>query len=246
MKRLLMRTGRIREIKKVTETIKIRTGKATAIVLAAALLTCLIRLNSYTESVNNGLASNLIRLHVVANSDSPGDQDLKHNVRDAVLSYMNSQIKNSQDIEETRAILLGRLDEIATIAQNTIRNQGYEYEVKVRLGNYPFPTKVYGDINLPAGNYEALRVVIGDGVGSNWWCVLFPPLCFVDVTHGTVPDSVKEDLKMVLTEEEYDIVTASDDEGDIPIKIKFKIVEIFQESKTKLASTFDKLFKTQG
>jgi stage II sporulation protein R len=76
--------------------------------------------------------------------------------------------------------------------------------------------------------------------------VLFPPLCFVDVTHGTVPDSVKEDLKKVLTDEEYDVVTSSDSEGEIPIKIKFKIVEMFQDSKVKLAGAIDKLFKTQG
>lgn len=250
MKGLLNRTGKIRGISKiieeVMEDIRTKIGKTLVILLAAAFLTCLIRVNSYTESVNSGLADNLIRLHVVANSDSPQDQELKSEVRDAVLSYMNSEIKNSQDIEETRSIVLERLDEIASVAQNTIRKQGYKYEVKTILGRHPFPTKVYGDICLPAGNYQALRVIIGKGAGSNWWCVLFPPLCFVDVTHGTVPDSVKEDLKMVLTQEEYDIVTASDDESDIPIKIKFKIVEIFQESKTKLAGAIDKFFRSQG
>ncbi len=250
MKRLLNRTEKTRviknRIKEVAKGIRTKVGKTAVIVLAAAFLTCLIRVNSYTESVNSGLADNLIRLHVVANSDSPQDQELKREVRDAVLSYMHKEIKDSQDIEQTRAIVVDRLDEIRTVAQNMIYQQGHEYEVRTILGSHPFPTKVYGDINLPAGNYQALRVIIGNGAGSNWWCVLFPPLCFVDVTHGTVPDSVKEDLKMVLSQEEYDIVTASDDESDIPIKIKFKIVEIFQESKTKLASTIDRLFKTQG
>ncbi|NLV36523.1 MAG: stage II sporulation protein R [Clostridiaceae bacterium] len=250
MKELLKRTEKTRGISriidKVAEGIKTKPGKTVVIVLAAAFLTCLIRVNSYTESVNSGLADNLIRLHVVANSDSPHDQELKREVRDAVLSYMHKEIKNSKDIEQTRALVRDSLNEIAYVAESTIREQGYRYEVKTMLGSHPFPTKVYGDINLPAGNYQALRVVIGKGAGSNWWCVLFPPLCFVDVTHGTVPDSVKEDLKMVLTQEEYDIVTASDGESDIPIKIKFKIVEIFQESKTKLAGAIDKLFKTQG
>jgi len=86
-----------------------------------------------------------------------------------------------------------------------------------------------------------VKVVLGEGSGANWWCVLFPPLCFVDVTHGTVPDSVKEDLKKVLSEEEYKIVTSSDEDSDIPIKIKFKIVEVLQDSKIKLASAIEKL-----
>ena len=99
---------------------------------------------------------------------------------------------------------------------------------------------------MPAGSYEALRIVIGKGEGANWWCVLFPPLCFVDVTHGTVPDSVKDDLKNVLTEEEYSIVTSADEESDIPIKIKFKIIELFQDSKDKFAGTLSRIFKTAG
>ena len=90
------------------------------------------------------------------------------------------------------------------------------------------------------------RLVIGNGEGANWWCVLFPPLCFVDVTHGTVPDSVKEDLKDALTEEEYDILTSADEESDIPIKVKFKIVELFQDSKVKFTGAFNKLFNIPG
>lgn len=246
MKRLINLAGRIKGSFITNRTMRVCIGRIIGVMLAATFLISLIRVNSYSKSVNNGLADNLIRLHVVANSDSPQDQELKHEVRDAVLAYMHNEIKSSQDIEETRLIVVDRLDEITSVAQNIIREQGHKYEVKTILGTYPFPTKVYGDINLPAGNYQALRVIIGNGAGANWWCVLFPPLCFVDVTHGTVPDSVKEDLKKVLTQEEYDIVTASDDESDISIKIKFKIVEIFQESKMKLAGAIDKLLKTQG
>lgn len=214
--------------------------------LTAVFLICLIQLNSYTDGMNKGLADNLIRLHVIANSDSPEDQELKRDVRDAVLFYVQGEVGDSQDIEQTRAVISNSLDEIASVARKTISEQGKEYNVKAMLGNHPFPTKAYGDIYLPAGNYQALRVVIGDGDGANWWCVLFPPLCFVDVTHGTVPESVKDDLKKVLSEEEYEIVTSSEEESDIPIKIKFKIVEMFQDSKIKLAGAIDRLLGSDG
>lgn len=206
----------------------------------------LFALNSYTEGMNDGLADSLIRLHVIANSDSPEDQSLKRDVRDEILAFVQSELKLSENIDQTRAIMEDKLGIITQIAKEKILDKGKSYNVQTTLGSFPFPTKTYGDITLPAGDYQALRVVIGNGNGANWWCVLFPPLCFVDVTHGTVPDSVKEDLKGVLSKEEYDIVTSSDEESDIPVKIKFKIVEMFQDSKVKIAGTLDKLFKPQG
>ena len=201
----------------------------------------MILADSYAANLNKGLSNNLIRLHVIANSDSPEDQQLKRDVRDAILSYMGSELKDSESIQETKAIVRDRLDKITDIAKETIAKEGKNYSVKSMLGNYPFPTKSYGDIILPAGDYQALRVVIGDGAGANWWCVLFPPLCFVDVTHGTIPDSAKEELKAALTEDEYGIIASADEDADIPIKIKFKIVEIFQDSKMKVASAFSRL-----
>jgi stage II sporulation protein R len=213
---------------------------------AAVLLIGLIQLNSYTKDISNGLADNLIRLHVIANSDSPEDQELKRDVRDAVLSYVRGEVKDSSDIEQTRGIILNSMEEITSVAQKAIYDKGKDYEVKTILGSHPFPTKAYGDIYLPAGNYQALRVVIGNGEGANWWCVLFPPLCFVDVTHGTVPETVKDDLKKVLSEEEYNIITSSEDESDIPIKIKFKIVEMLQESRIKLAGVIERVFGSEG
>ncbi len=215
------------------------------VVLCAAAVTAIL-LNSYTDNLNSGLANNLIRLHVIANSDSPEDQALKREVRDSVLSYMKEELENSENIGQTKAIINNRLDDITAIAKETITRNGCEYDVKACLGKYPFPTKSYGDIALPAGSYQALRVVIGKGAGANWWCVLFPPLCFVDVTHGTVPDYAKENLKEALTEEEYSIVTSAEDESDIPIKIKFKIVELFQDSKVKFSAAINKLLSLPG
>lgn len=220
--------------------------RSIAVIIAVAFVFLVFKVNSYTEDVNKGLSDSLIRLHVVANSDSPEDQELKRVVRDRILEYIREETENSASIEQTKTVVSEKIPEITRIAKETVRDKGYDYDVETALGMYPFPTKAYGDIVLPAGNYQALKVVIGDGRGSNWWCVLFPPLCFVDVTHGTVPDMVKDDLREVLTDEEYSIIASAEDGNDIPIKIKFKIVELFQDSKIKLAGAFSKLFSLEG
>jgi stage II sporulation protein R len=219
----------------------IKMVSVSAVILAVISVTAL---SIYSGNIGSHLSDSLIRLHVVANSDSPEDQSLKRDVRDAVLAYMRKQLADSKDITHTKAVISEDLEKITAIAEDVVAGHGKNYKVKTSLGNYPFPTKSYGDISLPAGSYQALRLVIGNGEGANWWCVLFPPLCFVDVTHGTVPDSVKEDLKEVLTQEEYNILTSADEESDIPIKVKFKIVELFQDSKVKFTGAINKLFKT--
>ena len=213
-----------------------------AIVMVSLLVTG-IAFASYSEDVNSGLSQNLLRLHVIANSDSE-DQQLKRDVRDVILDYMKKELKDFETIEDAKSQVNNNLDKIKILAEDEIRRQNKAYRVKVMLGNFPFPTKMYGDITLPAGTYEALRVVIGEGEGQNWWCVMFPPLCFVDATHGTIPDSVKEDLRKVLTKEEYSIVASADEEDEIPIEIKFKVVEIFQRSKIEVSGAINKLFKT--
>lgn len=126
----------------------------------------------------------LIRFHVLANSDSERDQALKYQVKDQVVSYMQGQFANSQSIEESREILVANMEEIANLAERTLQSEGSSDTVDVQYGRFDFPVKYYGDFSLPAGNYEAVRVVIGEGEGENWWCVLFPPLCFVDSGQG--------------------------------------------------------------
>ncbi|AUS97767.1 stage II sporulation protein R [Clostridium thermosuccinogenes] len=218
--------------------------KTAVSVVIISLLASGIVFATYSDDVNKSLADNLIRLHVVANSDSEEDQALKRDVRDIILEYMKDKLKDSKDIEQTKYIINESMPEIEKLAVQEIQRQGKDYKVEVMLGSYPFPTKLYGDIALPAGYYEALRVVIGKGEGANWWCVLFPPLCFVDATHGTVPESVKEELKNVLTEEEYSMVISADADDDIPVKIKFKIVEFFQDSRIKVSGLFDRIIRS--
>lgn len=129
--------------------------------------------------------TDLIRLHVIANSDSPQDQALKLSVRDQLLASFGQAIQETSSLEEARIVINESLDDLEAAALSEIHRQGYDYPVKAQLGTFTFPTKAYGDMVYPAGSYEALRLVIGEGKGANWWCVMFPPLCFVDISSGT-------------------------------------------------------------
>ena len=185
---------------------------------------------SYSQEICDGLKQKLIRFHVIANSDSEEDQNLKLKVRDAVLEEMRPLLESAENIEESRKIINLNKDKIKQTAEKIIKDNGKDYEVRIELENADFPTKQYGDIVLPAGEYEALRIIIGEGGGKNWWCVMFPPLCFVDITHGTVPEESKKEFEELLETEEYQIIANGE---ELDIKIKFKIVEWWQEKKQK-------------
>lgn len=181
---------------------------------------------SYAQSVSSDIAESVFRLHVIANSDSQEDQNLKYVVRDNLLSYMNEICKNTTNKEEAIKIAKQHENDFKQIALQTIREQGISYDVNVRIGNFEFPTKHYGDISLPAGFYDALRVEIGKAKGQNWWCVMFPPLCFVDVSSGIVPEESKELMQDNLNEEEFALVSDHNPE----IQFKFKLLEFFTNS----------------
>lgn len=183
---------------------------------------------SYANDVSTDIADSVFRLHVIANSDSDIDQNLKYIVRDNLLEYMNTLCANCTSKEEAIAIANEHIENFKEIALNTIKDEGFDYSVNVRIGNFEFPTKHYGDISLPAGFYDALKVEIGEAKGQNWWCVMFPPLCFVDASSGIVPEESKEDLQNSLTDEEFSIV--SDNEENITFKLKFKILEILNDT----------------
>ncbi|MGC7846516.1 stage II sporulation protein R [Desulforudis sp. 1088] len=124
-------------------------------------------------------ADNLIRFHVIANSDSEADQALKLEVRDAVVRAMTPKVGGIRNAEEAREVVRANVGMIQEVSRKQVQRSGYDYPVRVYYGRYPFPDRVYGSWKVPAGEYEAVRVVIGEGSGQNWWCVLFPPLCFV-------------------------------------------------------------------
>lgn len=179
---------------------------------------------AYARNLSEDLSDQVIRFHVLANSDRTEDQLLKENVRDAVLSYMEPKLKYAKDQEESREILNNNLENITKVAEQIIANWDKDYTVYTELTHEDFPTKSYGDITFPAGNYEACRIVIGEGKGQNWWCVMFPPLCYVDAATGVVPREGKEELKANLTQEQYEIVAY---QSEKPYQIKFKLMEWF-------------------
>lgn len=181
---------------------------------------------SYANQVSNDIANSVFRLHVIANSDSNEDQNLKYIVRDKLLEYMNELCINCSTKEEATSIAQNNLNNFKELALQTIREEGFDYSVNVNIGNFEFPTKYYGDISLPAGYYDALKVEIGEAKGQNWWCVMFPPLCFTDVTSGVVPEESKEDLENTLTDEEFSIVS----DNSLDIQVKFKILEILNST----------------
>ena len=204
----------------------ILNSKFKRFILVSALLIIYVCMSavSYTHAVTTDIADSVFRLHVIANSNSDEDQNLKYIVRDKVIEYMSSISQNASSKEEVIKIAKANLDKIQAIASQTIRENGYTYSVNVEVGNFSFPSKRYGDITLPPGYYDALRIKIGEAEGQNWWCVMFPPLCFVDVTSGVVPDESKEIMKQNLSKEEFDLISKNSNE----VKVKFKIVEVLQ------------------
>lgn len=157
------------------------------------------------------LAQEVLRFHVLANSDSDEDQALKLKVRDAVLEFLEENMPEMEDAAMTAAWMRTNIDAIEEVSRETVASEGAAYPVNAAVTTCWFPDKSYGDVTFPAGNYEALRIEIGAAEGHNWWCVLYPGLCFLDTTNAVVPDEGKQKLKNVLTEEEYSRVTATSD-----------------------------------
>ena len=150
------------------------------------------------------LSDKVVRLHVLANSDSEEDQALKLLVRDAILERAEDLLSKSGDREEAEGLLRGRLLEFEQVAAAVIAQAGYDYPVRVELEDTQFPTKEYDGFTLPAGEYLALRVLIGEAKGQNWWCVVFPPLCTtasVEVPASALEAGLSEEEVRLLTEE---------------------------------------------
>lgn len=197
-------------------------------------------------SIQGTLSNKLIRFHVIANSDSAEDQALKLKIRDKVLEYIAPRLKNSKSIEESRSLIKSNDEAIKRIAEEVIKKNGYSYTVATNLSKQKFPVKTYGNITLPQGEYEAYRILIGSGKGQNWWCVMFPPLCFIDITKGEVSyKETEKSMKKVLSEKEYEAVDNTikgsskeedrkQDDSKQPkeenkIVVKFKLVEFLDK-----------------
>ena len=164
---------------------------------------------------------NVLRLHVLANSDSEEDQELKLKVRDAVLEYTESIFEPCTNKEEAQKILNENLDAIRDIAQDTVYSGGYDYEVSIELGEEEYPTKNYESCCFPSGKYTSLRIMIGSAQGKNWWCVLFPPLCLSAAAEGG-----EAFAQVGLNDYQYGIITQTDSPK---YKARFKILEAIGE-----------------
>lgn len=177
-------------------------------VLIGILITGLI-VNAKKSEMQGELAEQVFRFHVLANSDSEEDQALKMKVKEAIIAYMKQELPESDSVETTKKWARENLVQIEQVAAEIIAEEGYEYSVKAEVTICDFPDKTYGDITFPAGEYEALRIEIGQAKGQNWWCVLYPNLCFIDAVHAVVPEKGKNELKEVLEEDTYEMVTTT-------------------------------------
>lgn len=181
-----------------------------------------IRANAqHDQNLQKGIANEIIRFHVLANSDSDEDQQLKLKVKGAVVEALAPILKDATSVAEARSLLNSNLDLIKSTALKTIQENGYSYPVSVTLEKTYFPLKIYGEFTFPPGTYEALRVQIGEAQGQNWWCVMFPQLCFIDSTYSIVDKESEKKLQRLLTDEEYESLINK----KTPVKVKFKILE---------------------
>lgn len=173
------------------------------------------------------LADKMMRLHVIANSDSDADQALKLRVRDRVIALSETLLQGVTDVDDAKRMICQNLPKIQSCAQDEIRKNGYSYPVRAELTSMYFPTRDYESFSLPAGNYDAFRVVIGEGAGRNWWCVMFPPLC-ITAAEAEVTKSAEE---AGLTTEEIALI----EDGKTVYRYEFKLMELVGALKNMLS-----------
>ncbi|MDO5291202.1 MAG: stage II sporulation protein R [bacterium] len=161
--------------------------------------------------IQEEIADQIVRFHVLANSNSKEDQEVKLKVKNQVVTYMQGKLKDCNSKSEAITILNQEQENIRGLAVQVLRDNGYSYEVKCELQKEYFPVKVYGDLTFPEGDYDAFRILIGNAEGKNWWCVMFPSLCLVNETYSVVPQESKDKLKQVLPEEDYEAIDTSKD-----------------------------------
>ena len=169
------------------------------------------------------IASKILRFHVLANSDAIEDQTVKENVRDAVGVYLQPLLKDAKNLEETKQIVDENIEQIICVAEQTLTEHGFDYSVKACITRTDFPVKTYGSYTFPQGEYEALQIVIGEGKGQNWWCVLYPNMCFRGSVFEVIEKEAEEALREVLSPWEYADVFESG-----KVQIRFKFLEFFQ------------------
>lgn len=185
-----------------------------------------------TQASSNTMSASMIpedaiRFRILANSNSPEDQALKRDIRDVVRAEIESWVEDYRSVEKARAVIRGHLPEIRELVRNELRKAGQNLPFSVQLGTFAFPTKLYGSFIYPAGDYEAVLITLGEGLGANWWCVLFPPLCFLDIDSG---EAVKE--------EQGSLDDGQVEQGENEVEVKFFIIEWFSDFWSDLKQSF--------
>lgn len=192
-------------------------------------LTCLLLAFLFTmagqrqsdEAMAARIAPEILRFHVLANSDSDEDQQLKLRVRTLLLDSIYEKLGENASLDDTKEYVLANKDSLEQEAEDYMKAEGYDYPAHMEVTECYFPTKTYGDMVFPCGTYDAVRVEIGKGKGHNWWCVLYPPLCFVDSTYAVVPDSSREILRESLDAADYQALLKKQPEVHLRIRSKF-------------------------
>jgi len=204
-----------------------REGKILAVSLVIGLIFA-IGVAAYTyvysHATQRNIADNVIRFHVRAHSNDTADQALKEHVRTKVLAQFEAHLKANTCIEETRAVLYKKLNDIQDYAEHVIRSVGFDYAVTANMSRLFFPTQFYGNMAFPPGEYEAVHIVIGEGAGSNWWCLMFPPLCYVNMTST---ENGRRQLANTVTEEGFRLMMHQEEESR-SLTVRFRIVEWWQ------------------
>lgn len=174
---------------------------------------------TYAKNTQRNISDSVLRLHIIANSNDKADQDLKLKVRDRLIREGVNIFEGNMSLDDAKQFINENKAEIQEIAEEEIRKNGYSYKAEIELGSFPFPAKIYDSIMLPSGRYEALRIIIGEGKGENWWCVLYPPMCAID---KVTVENGKQQLEKSLSGEEFKIIS----KHNPPAEIRFKIVDI--------------------
>lgn len=181
---------------------------------------------SVCEHFQRDISGGMVRLHIIANSDNERDQSVKLKVRDAVIMAQNEIFDDGIKKELSKK----EKERLLSVANEVLKSNGVDYGAFVETGSFYFPTKEYANITLPAGNYDAVRVILGDARGQNWWCVMYPPLCFNESAVGKADRESLNILKESMGEYEYEIIS----QENIKTVPAFKLVETWEKIKEKI------------
>lgn len=202
-----------------------------ALCFLTAFLIALSARQQGSEALASRIAPEILRFHILANSNSDEDQQLKMEVKGLVIDYVNENLGENATKETTAAWLTDHSEAIEDMAHRYLLSRGKDYPVSLMLTRDYFPTKAYGDMVFPCGTYDAARITIGSGNGHNWWCVLYPPLCYTDSMNAVVPEHSKETLKQLIPEDDYEaLLPESERNARAPekprVRIRFRLPEL--------------------